>query len=365
MGAKYLISILAILLLVSSVSAHHIENLGSPGVGPGLFWGIDRALESIKLFFTFDKEAKVELRLKYAAERLAEANAEFKDGYTADGEAALRKHKKLIEKATAQLEKVEDAEMIDELYKKLQTQVGALGEFESKTSEIDNSLDVTLILLEDVLEKRGSDAEADTDDHADEDTDADEDTSDDADQVDDEDTDADDSPITGAVITPANEINVTDDSSDDVDDVDLNITDDANSTTADNTTDDAGVALDMEVKVVISDSGTEVVVTGDYETNFSLDIADEDEIKEAVAAELGLSMNEVEDIITIVNNIGKPEIYVSEQGGEIVRVTVTQDGIETKFVLGIIDEDATVREIRKRTDINESVIRDVMVWVVE
>ena len=78
-----------------------------------------------------------------------------------------------------------------------------------------------------------------------------------------------------------------------------------------------------------------------------------------------MSLKEVDAIITIVNNIGKPQIHISEQGGEIVRVTVTQDGIETKFVLGIIDVDATVREIQKRTAINESVIRDVMVWVVE
>ena len=121
----------------------------------------------------------------------------------------------------------------------------------------------------------------------------------------------------------------------------------------------------MEVSAIITETGTAVVVSGDYDVDFSLETIEEDEIIAEVAAELGLSIEEVEDIITIVNNIGKPKIIVREVGGEIVRVSVEYEGIETDFVLGIIDPSATYKEIWKRTGINQSIVEDVVVWIVE
>ena len=50
------------------------EQESTAGTAPdSIFYGLDRALESIKLALTFDHAKKAELHLKYANERLAEA----------------------------------------------------------------------------------------------------------------------------------------------------------------------------------------------------------------------------------------------------------------------------------------------------
>lgn len=345
MGFKYLIPILAVLLLVSSVSADHIEELGEPGVGPGnFFWGMDRMFESIKLMLTFDRETDVELRLQYAAERLAEANAAIEAGKPERAAKAIAKHQKILEKVEGKLAKV-DEESVDGIYTALQAQSKAL-EHISENAEVEN-LDKAVTVLERVLERRGKpDQAADASDRADDraDEEADDSADDDSDGLTDDvepDADEDESldDITGAIVTDGDEV-------------------EENETVEES----SGIAIDLTITATIDETGTQVAISGDLTDSFALDTDDEDEIIKEVAAELGMTESEVEDTIKIINNIGKPRITVLEEGGEIVRVTVLYEGIETKFVLGITDYDATVNEIWKRTGINQSIIDDVINW---
>ena len=72
---KISFGILLFLTLISSVMAQEIEV--NPGITPNnrLFYGLDRAVERIRIAFTFREESKVNYELKLAEERISEMKA--------------------------------------------------------------------------------------------------------------------------------------------------------------------------------------------------------------------------------------------------------------------------------------------------
>lgn len=75
MSALLLVAVFALPLAASAAT--------SPGIKPGsIFYFFDTAFEKIDIFFTFSPEKKAEKALKYADERLAEAEAVAKDKNT-------------------------------------------------------------------------------------------------------------------------------------------------------------------------------------------------------------------------------------------------------------------------------------------
>jgi hypothetical protein len=77
--------LLALALLVTGTVT------GADAAGPGdLLYGVDRAVEDVRLWLTSDDEAEVELHLEFAAERLEEAEIEIEaEGDGAEIEEAL------------------------------------------------------------------------------------------------------------------------------------------------------------------------------------------------------------------------------------------------------------------------------------
>ncbi|HSU72864.1 MAG TPA: DUF5667 domain-containing protein, partial [Candidatus Binatia bacterium] len=105
---RFAIGITLVLLLATSVAAH--ENV-DPGVGPSSwFWGLDRALENIKMILTFDRAERIRIGLDIAAERIAEAQAAQDANETEDAADALAAYDVAASRVKAQLEKFDDAD---------------------------------------------------------------------------------------------------------------------------------------------------------------------------------------------------------------------------------------------------------------
>ncbi len=77
----FLVSILALFLTAGAVNAK-VNNLPSAGITPeSPFYFLDRLGENLREFFTFNPEAKAELQIEFAGERISEISAMVeKDG---------------------------------------------------------------------------------------------------------------------------------------------------------------------------------------------------------------------------------------------------------------------------------------------
>lgn len=100
---KKLLAILCtFILLTVGVSAQEQENVGSM---PDSFWyGFKILGENMNLAFTFDKQKKAELQLKYAERRVAEANEMAKKGKAEEVKKTLEKRDKQMKEVEQNIE---------------------------------------------------------------------------------------------------------------------------------------------------------------------------------------------------------------------------------------------------------------------
>ena len=103
----------AMLLLFSPVSAQ-ISVEVQAGITPdNPLWAVDKVLEKLKLALTFDKAKKVEKRIQFAEERLAEAQEMVAKGKAEHAVKALEEQERLITEAQEEAAEADDIRGID------------------------------------------------------------------------------------------------------------------------------------------------------------------------------------------------------------------------------------------------------------
>lgn len=91
---------------VSAQTAYN-EELPEPGTTPGsMMFGLERAQESISLALTFNKEKKVQKRIRMAQERLAEARKLSEANDSVNSAKAVEMHSKAMERADQAVRKL-------------------------------------------------------------------------------------------------------------------------------------------------------------------------------------------------------------------------------------------------------------------
>jgi hypothetical protein len=105
MNKKLLVLGFVVLVLAGFCLAQQ-EDIPSAGITPGnLFYGLDRAAESIQLAFTRNELKRAELHLKFAGERLAEMNKLVEKNKTKHIEKLLSDQEEELADAEAEIEK--------------------------------------------------------------------------------------------------------------------------------------------------------------------------------------------------------------------------------------------------------------------
>lgn len=89
MGMFKLVLATVLALSVTTATGAYAANASNPG---DVLHGLDLAMENIQLNLTSDLSSKVQLRLEFASERLAEAQATFANHDVADGQEAVNEY---------------------------------------------------------------------------------------------------------------------------------------------------------------------------------------------------------------------------------------------------------------------------------
>jgi len=101
--------IICLIVTLLSISVVFAEELMNPGITPdNPFYGLDRALERIRLMLTLNKEAKIKLRLMLAEERLAEAKVMAEANKIKLSEELVKEHEKEIETIENEIKEAEE-----------------------------------------------------------------------------------------------------------------------------------------------------------------------------------------------------------------------------------------------------------------
>jgi Asp/Glu/hydantoin racemase len=115
-------------MLVFSAPAYAQGIVVNAGVTPDSpFWALDKLIEKLELKLTFDKAKKVEKRIKFAEERVAEAEEMAKKNKSKDAEKALAEHNIILSEAQLEAQQITDTkgimraiQAIDEHIKRLE-----------------------------------------------------------------------------------------------------------------------------------------------------------------------------------------------------------------------------------------------------
>jgi len=97
MGMFKLILATVLAMSVTTATGAYAANASNPG---DVLHGLDLAMENVQLNLTSDVSGKVQLRLEFASERLAEAQATFANNDVADGQEAVNEYGAEISAAT-------------------------------------------------------------------------------------------------------------------------------------------------------------------------------------------------------------------------------------------------------------------------
>ena len=109
-----------ILLLATLVTAQ--GDVQDAGTTPdSVFYGLDRAMESINLAATFNSAKKAEVHLRHAEERLAELKEMIEEGKTKHIEKLVKDREKSINKSEEKVREAEEkGKNVDELAAKVE-----------------------------------------------------------------------------------------------------------------------------------------------------------------------------------------------------------------------------------------------------
>ncbi len=145
--------LLSTITLADELTGSVSEIQEKPSTTPGHFtWGIQRAIERIKLAMTFGAENKAAYGLQIAEKRLAEIQELAASNDTENTQKAVEAYKQQIEQIKEQIAKLKDANSEKEL-QKLAFFEEKLLRFEDKIQRLQSYTDTKLNLTEDQQEK--------------------------------------------------------------------------------------------------------------------------------------------------------------------------------------------------------------------
>lgn len=105
MKASKILVVFVLGLLASSLTVLAQEELPPAGITPDSWlYGLEKAWERIRMFFTFDSEGKAKLHLQFASERLAEANEMVGKGKPEFVQDLLKEHETEINETEKEVE---------------------------------------------------------------------------------------------------------------------------------------------------------------------------------------------------------------------------------------------------------------------
>lgn len=103
---KKSILVCLLVLTVLAVQVFAQDELPNPGITPdNVFYGLDRAIERLQLILTWNRVAKARLHLRFAEERLAEANATIEKGKPEFAQSLMKDHEKEINETEVEVER--------------------------------------------------------------------------------------------------------------------------------------------------------------------------------------------------------------------------------------------------------------------
>lgn len=118
-----MVALMAFALVMPMVSAEEIE-VETAGIGPdSAFYGLDNAMERVRLAFTFGKANKARLKMKYAEERLAEVEDMIGKNKFEFAERARLRHNSTLEEVEELVDEIEtngDEETAEEALKEVE-----------------------------------------------------------------------------------------------------------------------------------------------------------------------------------------------------------------------------------------------------
>ncbi|MBI4145585.1 hypothetical protein HY493_05280 [Candidatus Woesearchaeota archaeon] len=315
MGFKQFLPVIALLILAAPALAD--ARLPEAGIVPGSFlYSIDLSLENIKLFLTFDRAERIRVGLQFAAERISELQLTLIEDSPERAEAALEERKALLDKVAVQFKKHhgdDEAAFVAEIQQTLDAHDALIkdaydGADAGEIDFYDKATDQNKAFKA-VIEERAKDLDIELAEAVEE-----------APVVSEETVPA----ITGAVVS------------------------------------EPELPKDIAIHAAVSDEETDIVVTGDIERKFTLDVTELEDLVTEIAKLLDVSEDNVRDAMIVEVAAAKPRITVMIEGDEVARITVINNGIEKKIVLAITDPQAIAVEVARRTGLDVELVRDVM-----
>lgn len=329
------------LMLAATAFAHDdvpdsTDSLPDAGVGPRSFlWGLDKALENIKMFLTFDREERVRIGLEVAEERLAEAKEAIAEKKLGAAEEALEGYEIAMHRVEGQLTKYKsEGDGAKEFVSHIDEDIEAHGlilaelavEYDEKSVTLGQDAAAAARKIAAAQKERlGVEEKVVEHEEVEEKIEVEEE------EVEDEADDA-----------AANETAT-------------------NATVETNTT----VETHLSIKAQTNVNVTKVVVTGDLEKTFTLNETGLGAITAAIAAELDLTEDAVAEALVVEDISKTPQITVSIEGNEVARITVTINGITKKITLAIVDQQSIIKEVAKRIPMDPAEVAKYAVFTTD
>jgi len=319
---KKLVGVVFLLLLAATAFAQDDIKVDAGVTDDSILWGLDKALENIKLLLTFDREERIRIGLAVAEERLAEASELREEGQSSYD--TLQQYATALNRVRRQLEKYgadapEAKEFITRVTAELAVQEQALAEFEPQ-----EDVETARTGLKEEIEKHKS--------------------------------------ALGIEIVPIEakvEALISEEAQDAEEPAETSETN-ATGVAAEEPVEEAEeVQIDIAIKAEIEGNITHVTVTGDVQDSFDLEVTDLAGITAAIAAELGMPESDVADVLTL-KNANALQIQVSIEGNEVAFITVKQNGQTQKITLAVTDELVIIKEVAKRTGIDQAVVEETI-----
>lgn len=128
--------IVALAIFIPLVLGQSTAELPEPGKTPGdLLYGLEKAQESISLAITFDREAKMEKKLRFADERLAESRHLAQKGDNQSAAKAAQRYSDIIEEVNATAVETENEDVQRQISQHLENRQEVLNDLREKLPE--------------------------------------------------------------------------------------------------------------------------------------------------------------------------------------------------------------------------------------
>lgn len=143
---KILVMIVAVSILLILIAYAHEEKIIEPGVTPdSFFWGLDKALDNLNLFLTFDPAKKARKGIEIARERLEEVKIMAEQNKLEAAVKVKDEQLKVLSKIKQSISKIKDANATKQIEEEIEIE-RELGEHEDEIEEVRSNLKINEML---------------------------------------------------------------------------------------------------------------------------------------------------------------------------------------------------------------------------